>query len=339
MEVDINKLQQNIEELAEKAGLSETDLEKVQAAAKSEMEKRGIEEDELEVNTLKLVRMKLKKRLAGTVNITQCPGFYISKGRVYDNSKRPRNEAKQYIEDFGLERAVEEGYANPEGEFLYNDYDWRRGQVIPEEDWKSNGLAIIEYNGEAKLCDVSYRGKAAVEETPLFRLCDIPVYMRKVNPNTFDITVSNQPTNVSDKYINFEEYKKYMTDAYPERILPSLSDIIDKVDSGEANEFGSWYLVLGSIMSINTTKQGNTALTIEDISLESTGEDSSMSVFFRKGMEIDTQADVIDATFIVSAYRNQEGRITLNGLGFWVPSGSRSYKTTMEESPDVQETW
>lgn len=339
MEIDIKQLEANIEKLAKDAGVSDSELKKVIAASEIEIKERGTPEELIRQNSLALVQMKLKRKLSGSVNLTDCRSFYLAKGKAFDESKKPREQAEAYIEDFSLEDAIEAGYANADGKLLYNDFDWRKGKEIPEEDWQATGVLVIDYNGDIKLADARLRGNAAISNPPLFKPGTVSVYMKQKGENKYDITISNEMKDVEDEYVEPEEFVEYVTKAYPERVLSSLIEIEDYLVTEDAKAFGSWCIVEGNVMSINSTKNGSTAISIEDISLPIEGDNSSFTVFFNEGVDVDMRDRVVGATFIVSPYRNRDGQITLNGLGYWVPNGDRAYKSSLTDEPDAQDPW
>lgn len=338
MEIDIARLETNIEKLADKAGIDDATLEKILAAAEAEMKDRGNSGEKLRQNALNLVEVKLKRRLSGRSNTTNCRGFFLSKGKAFDGSKKPRESAAQYIEEFGLQKAVEDGYASEAGGLLYNDFDWRRGQLIPTYDWQANGVLVIEYDGEFKLADARLKGEAATSNQPIGKMCSIPVYMKTKGENKYDITISNLPVDEEDGYVNLEEYVECVVNAYPDRILSTLLEVEDFVDSDEASKFGSWCIVEGNVMEMSIARNNSTAVRIEDASLSIDGEDSSMMVFFPEGFDVDMKSTAVGATFIVSPYRNMEGKITLNGLGYWVVDRDRAFDSPVGDQ-DVQDPW
>lgn len=348
MKIDLGKIKKDILLLAEKAGVDENAIEKAYKIYRKQLEKKGIAEDNIEELTWIRVQNSLKKKALGTGNTKEEPGFFMARGNAYDGSRKARETAKKYIEENGLDAAIRANYArkntdpNSEAQYdlLYKDFDWRMGKPIPETDWQANGLAIMKVDGEVKLCEVRFKGDAAIGPIELFKLTSIPYHMRENRKDSCDITCSKLPTEYEEEYVDLTDYAKYITAAHRDRILSNLSQIEEFI-LADPNGFNRWCIVEGNVIGINPIEKNNSvAVNIEDLSLkldENLDEIPHMTVFFNDSIPIDFIDGALGVTFIVNPYFNKKNEISLSGMGYWVEEAWRG--GAEEEDIDLDDVW
>lgn len=339
MEANVEDVREQVKKLAVKAGIDDASIEKLYDKFAADLRKRGMAEDKIEINTLMRITSSLKKRFLGTSRIKSVKGFIMARGKAYDGSKNPRKKAKEYVEMYGLEKAITDGFANAAGEPLYNDFNWRIGKVIPDEDWKATGIAMLQMDSGVKMANVNFKGEGAIAPIELFKIGEIPVYKRAETENVADVTVSHAPTNFGTDYVDLNEYAEKITAAHGDRVVTNLADVRDFYNV-HGSEFGSWCIVEGNVVKISTTsKTQSTMVEIDDASLMVTEDDvPTMTVFFPKETKIDFIEGALTATFIVSPYENNDGEIILSGLGYWVSPMDRAVEVEDAETGDVGET-
>lgn len=341
MEYDAEKLKNSIKILAKKASVDEATVEKLFSNFCEDQRKRGVtDEAKIEQKALLRIQASLKKKLRGTSNIKYIPGFIMSRGRAYDNSRKQREEAIEYVREHGLEAAIEEGYANAGGEYLYVDYDWRKGKKIPEFDWRSSGLAMIEAGeGEIVVAEVNYRNDAAIKPLELFKICDIPVYIREKG-DVYKITISNEPKDYRDEYVDYLSYEDKIKTAFPGKVVGSLKEVEDFYLE-HSQEYDPWCIFKGNISGITTTtKTQSTVLQLDDMSLSinNDGQDvESVPVILPKEIKVDCREDAVDVVIIGTPALNDDGSITVFGTGFWCDAFERV--DPMETDTNVEEPW
>lgn len=340
MDMSLDEIKEKTQQLATKSGLKEETVEKLFTKFYNDLLDQGLSNENAEKRALLRVQASLKRKRVGLASVKTTPGFYMSRGKWFDNSKKPRNTAKDYIEKYGLEKAIEAGYADVDGNYLYNDYDNRKGKIIPDVDPKAVGLAMLEIDGVAKPAQVNYKGEAATEPIELFKIGDLPNYMRNNGEKSCEITCSRLPAAYNDDHVNFPDYLDKVKKGFPASVLSNLKKSEDfYLEHGD--EFGSWCLFEANVLKISSTKKGNTAVEVDDVSLsldEDGDEIPSMTIFFPKGFDIDFREDAIGVTFVASPFLNDNGEIMFSGLGYWVDPVDRVNKEDFEDV-DPEEGW
>jgi hypothetical protein len=124
------------------------------------------------------------------------------------------------------------------------------GKPIPETDWQANGIAVMKVDGEVKLCEVRFKGDAAIGQIELFKLTSIPYYMRENRKDSCDITCSKLPTGYEEEYVDLTDYAKYITAAHGDRILSNLSHI-DYFILADPDGFNRCCIVDGNFFAFN----------------------------------------------------------------------------------------
>jgi hypothetical protein len=347
MEIDVETLENQVKKHAKKNNVSEETIEKIYNNATKNLSARGLTGEDLHKNALMRVLAALKRKDIKKAKNKPVEGFIISRGNPFDASKKPRNEARAYVDEFGIESAIKEGYAkranNANGyELLYKDFDWRKGQEIPDEDWKAIGLAMVDIKGTLKIAEVNFKGEAAICPIQFFKICDIPIYVRNNGQFKCDITVSIAPDNYEEDYVDFSAYADKIKKVYPDRILSDLVDVDGFIDDHQ-NEFGSWCAIEGNVLRITTTKKKKaSAIDIDDTSL-ALDEDGNcapyMTIYFPQSVPIDFRDDAVGVTFFVSPYRNDDGEVVMSGLGYWADPIDRVEADEDQQVPDSQANW
>lgn len=355
-----------IKNLADKANMSPEDLNKIHAEIKHDLLERGAPDDKkLEGRVLNKMQARLKKRFVGAANMVDVEGSLFGRSNAQDRAIIHHKITEAYIEEYGEEKALEDGYINTKGEHLYvinkdeptveingrdksrTVFDNQVGKIIPKNDWEADGYGIINYKIKGKKDDVRFtefklKGKAATEPLPLYKECNMNVFIRNKKDKTkFAVSLSTIPEAISEKYIVFDELVPFIKAAYPDRVIESLANVYKVTEElKEDNIWNPWLLVQGTIVKVSSTQSDRVAINIDDASLRYDSDEDVEAIFvlLPGDMELDFQTDAEGAYFMVNP-TIRDGELTLFGLGYWVEPFERAQKESVTDEPDTQEPW
>jgi hypothetical protein len=338
-----------IEVLAKKADMPKEELNKLYQKIELELKEQGKKVTEERV----LGRMQkfLKRKLVGTSNLVTLPGFLMGRTTAMDRAKKHIKLAKDYIEKYDEATAIQDGYLNEKGEYLYVDDRYKKGKPVPEHDFEADGYGIIakqiKVDGEDALdmryADIKLRGEAAIEPIEFFKESMMRLYpVECTDENRYKFSMSSLPKDVDKDYINKFEDKivPLIKAAYPSRVVKSLSNAekMFKIQEDE-NVWNPWLLISGDVFKINISDKGWNIVSIDDLSLgveESDDKIASLAVLFNPQTVMDLNVDADDAHFLVGPSRNKEdGKVGYFGLGYYVDEFGRAKNDNATEVPDV----
>ncbi|NMC59074.1 MAG: hypothetical protein GYA51_06790 [Candidatus Methanofastidiosa archaeon] len=364
-----NDVKKTINVLSKKANMSNEDLNKIYEEIKYDLLERGVpDDDRLEERILGAIQARLKKRFIGLTNLVSVQGSVFGRSNAMDRAIVHHKITEAYIEKYGEEKAREDGYINKEGNHLYvinkNEptveingkkrnrivFENQVGKVIPEHDWEADGYGIINYkqknNDDIRFAEFKLRGEAAVKPLPLFRECDMNVFIRNKKDKTkFAVTLSSVPVTTDEgkeRYIDFDTLVPFIERAYPDRVVKELINVYQVAEELiEDNIWNPWLLIRGNIINVSSTQNDWIAVNLDDtsLSLERDADDvEDIFVLIPGNMDVDFRRDALGAYFFVNpSIRN--GKLTLFGLGYWVEHFDRAKRENVSEEPDTQAPW
>lgn len=346
------KIREIINGLAKRANMKEEDLKKLYKKFEYEEKSYGCPDDELEEAVLVDMEAFLRKKFLVGGNTVAVTGTIFGRSNAIDRAKNLHEKAEKYIEAEGKEKAIEEGFVkyNDKNELIhiytsdtFNDKYNRTGKPIPEHDWQADGFGIINYQqkegaDDIRFADIKFKGKAATEPLPLFKEVSMKAFVTdKKNEKKYRFTVSQTPEQIEDEYLDFRQAIPYIKKAYPNRIL-SFAEVEDFYEDAEST-FNLWCLVQGVITGVSGTKKGGSIVDVHDMEMD-VSDGSSERIIFARESELDL-TEGAQGYFFVNPSRDNEGRMSFFGLGYWVPSYKRVHKELIsdEEIPDVEKGW
>jgi hypothetical protein len=354
-----------IKNLADKAKMSPEDLNKIHAEIKHDLLERGApDDDKLEGRILNKMQARLKKRFVGAANMVDVTGSLFGRSNAQDRAILHHKITEAYIEKYGEEQALEDGYLDKKGNHLYvvnkdepeveingrkrsrTVFDNQVGQIIPENDWEADGYGIINYvvkggKDDVRFADFKLRQEAAIEPLPLFKECDMNVFIRNKKDKTkFAISMSTIPVVTEEKYIQFERVVPFVKAAYPDRVIEELKNVYKVTEDLKDDKiWNPWLLVKGTIIKVGQTKTGRISLNINDSSLIYDGDEDVEAIFvlLPGDMELDFVKEAEGYFFVNPTIR--DGDLTLFGLGYWVENFERAQKSDVKIEPNTQAPW
>ena len=341
-------MNETIKNLAKKANMTEQEVSKLFVIVKEEFRGRGVPEEKLDTLTEARVQTQLKKKFAVGAEGKKVSAMFIGKNNARDWAEFHRSKLEKIIGDNNLskEQAVQKGYINAEGKYLYQNGN-DKGKVIPESSWQAKAYGIIDVDGDVRLTTFQLYGDPAEKQLPLFKACKAVVKLREKAPEgEFVATMSVEPMEVEDKYVNFHDYAPFISKTRMNQIISPLSEIenfartMSESEEGD-DRFANWAIVEGSIIKLVPSRYNSIGVVIDDISLNvDSSEDDvrSYTVWFDDDFDLDFVEDAIGVTFVVNTRIGQnDGKVKLNGMGYWVDEWFR--KQPSEEEASVQEPW
>jgi hypothetical protein len=265
-----------------------------------------------------------------------------------EENKGELKKIHEYISEHGEDKAMEDDILPKKLVHLYtsdqfNDKYNRTGTPIPEFDWQADGFGVVNYQqkegvDDIRFADIKFKGVAATGPLPLFKEVSMKAFVTdKKNEKKYRFTVSRAPELIDDEYDNFREMMPLIKKAYPNRVL-SFAEVEDFFEDAES-KFNLWCLVQGVITGVSGTKKGGSIVDVHDMEMD-VSDGSSERIIFARESELDL-TEGAQGYFFVNPSRDNEGRMSFFGLGYWVPSYKRVHKELIsdEETPDVEKGW
>jgi hypothetical protein len=333
-------------ELAEQAGMTPDDVEKLFAVIITELEDQGEDPEEIPEIAVEQLSARLKKRITKKGKTKPATGFTIMRHKAINRSNKHIRIAKAYLEQHGMEKSVEDGYYDEEGNILYVDDKYKSGHIVPEEDWEANGLGMFQYEDKIKFTQIKFKGDAATKPIETFREATYDIYPVEVNEgNVFKFTCFSLPEEYEAGYIDLTSVLPDIKEHIGDRFVKSLVELPKYYkERVEENKFqNEWGIIKANISSIKpASKKGWTPVIVDDMSLlmnDSEDEQNSYAVLFPPEMNIDLTANASRVYFIGDLSKNDKGEIAMFATGYWVKGIYRSNKSKAEEVPDTQDAW
>jgi len=318
----MTKLDKIVKEIVSKS----TDTkEQVKAHAKritKEYEARGFDKGDIERLMPQALQAYYKKQLKSTANAFE--GVILGKSNVWDMAKKPRAAVKAKIEELGLKGAMEAGFVNGEGEYLYNDFDWRKGKPIPESDLQRSVYMVADTDdGTFELALLRLRGSNCELVTPHFA----PVSFRAVKGKKdakgrrllYDIKVS-EFEKVAASDFNFMEFFENTVMGLAKKSVIQLADV-EQWHDANADDFNRFCFSKVNCVRINFTDDSiaSNVMEIDDISLELNMDQlNTVTVWMPKHITVDFPENTMEMILVSQSSQNNEGDVSLNALGVWV---------------------
>ncbi len=315
---ETEEIKEMVFSLAKTLGIKNEEITKAYEKFKADLQKRNVSEDKLEKLTWARLKNALKRKLVIANNLELFRGFIIGRTRTFDRSRRAREEAQEFINTHGLEKAIEAGYASPDGNLLYVSPPWRAGTPIPENDYGAQAVGVFQIDGEWRVCSINLKGDAAVANLPLFKIATYPAYVRSEDRTKvpLELTISKVPMDISEKQVDINDFIDVFEEQVPDRIIKDY-DFEDFIVT-HSDEFSAWCIFEADVMGITPVKNGGCFVNV-DFSVDQYDIDDVKigSVFFPEQIPVNFIDDALDVVFVVSPYYNSEGDIRLTGLGYW----------------------
>ena len=363
-----DKVKENIKVLAKRAGMSTDDLDNLMKTIVHEQKELGVPSDQLSDRVGRRMQATLKKKLKSSGRTTKVVGTILGKSFAIDRAKKHHNAAIEFIKKNG-KVALEAGYINKKGQHLYKNDKYKAGKVVPEHEWESDSYAVVNIpdkdgNDDMRFADIKLKGKVAlagmavdgvndkgeeiVIEYPLlpqFQLVEMDVYVvSKKDENKFRLTLTKDPVLQEEGYVDFEPLIDPIKNAYPDRMLKSLTSIEDFYDAHVNTEdsddriWNPWLMVKGDVVSVSTNDYGWVVNISDDDMMEE--DETDIGIFFNDSIDIDLTDSAMQGFFMVRPYTHKDtGEMRLAGMSYWVPEMDRAKKGNVEETPEADDTW
>ena len=337
-------------ELAKKAEMQPADMQKLYEKCNATLQERGYPESKMEDGIVAMMSASLKKQFVtvGSQGV-KVRGFLMGKQKETDWAEWNRKQTIAKIGSMSDEAAIQAGFKNAEGKFLYTTGgQYSLGKPIPDHDYTSEGYGVIAVEKDGEL-DVRFatfvlKGAASHSNYPLFTECDMTVKINEdKDPNEYKVGMIAEPTNFEPNYVNFHEYAEHIVNAYEDRIL-TLGDIegyAQVAAQDKKQKYNNWAIVEGTVIKFGVSQKGMVGVSIDDASLALDGNTASYTIWFPPETEFDFSDDAIGVTFLVtSMVSSEDNSVVLFGLGYWVDDIFRINKPSGDGiNPDVQQAW
>ncbi len=203
-------------------------------------------------------------------NLQDVKAVLFSKRPAYDFAQKPRQDAQDYVEKYGKEKAIEDGYVNQKGDFLYTTPKWKKGNVIPEHEYSSTAYGVfkLENDDAPKYGELHLSGSQAIDFLPLYEEVEFEgrINKNKSTAKFYDIYLSSEVRS-NGKKVEFWDFSEILDSAIPERFISSFDDLVVYLDQG-VNGKDNWCLVQCEIIDIgmvdNTDESKNVPVTLSD---------------------------------------------------------------------------
>lgn len=322
-----------IKELAEKSNKPESEIQNFYEKTYMQWIEMGLSPENAKERAIRRTQLALKKAIMRNAKNENTPGFILGKTKAYDTVKKIREKTRLFIKKYGLEKAINEGYANAKGDYLFNDYDWRKGKVIPEEAWEAKGLALITNKGKTQLASIKFRDNVAQSDYNLFTNCDMRSYTKRDINNLFEVIMTLPPENFEeDQIADLSVYEDQIKASAGDRYLSNLAELNAFYDK-YGNEFFSWCIIKADILELSPTRSGNIVVKITDDSI-----DGTIAAFLREDCPLEFCEYTENVTFVANTFKNDYGEVCLSILGYWVEPDLRFDNSNLKV-PDIKNPW
>lgn len=300
---------------------------------------RGFDQDDVDRLVPQALQAYYKKQLKSTANAFE--GIVLGKTNTWDMAKKPNALVKEKIESLGLKGAMDAGFVNSEGEYLYNDFDWRKGKPIPDNDYQCSVYMVADTgeNDDFEVAIMRLRGNNCDIVPPLFE----PVSFRAVKGKK-DNTGRRQLYDI--KVTEFEPVGAEGFDAseFFEGQLSKLIDVVQLSDleqwhDANVDNFNRMCVSKVNCVRINMTDDtvASNVMEVDDISLELDMEKSNtITVWVPKRIDVNFPENTMEMLLVSQTSQNDEGEISLNCLGLWVhPAFRVDIQNTIDDDNDA----
>jgi len=317
----MNKMEKIVKDIVKKS----TDTKEQVGAHAERISKeylaRGFGQDDVDRLVPQALQAYYKKQLKSTANAFE--GIILGRTNTWDMAKKPRNIVREKIEELGLKGAMDAGFVNSEGEYLYNDYDWRKGKSIPENDYQCSVFMVADTgeNDEFEIAIMRLRGDNCEIVPPLFEPVSFRAVKGKMDNNgrrqLYDIKVTEFEPVGADSFDALDFFENQLSKLID---VVQLSDLEQWHDANVDN-FNRFCISKVNCVRINMTDEtvASNVMEVDDISLELDMEQSNtITVWVPKRVDVNFPENTMEMLLVSQTSQNNEGNISLNCLGLWV---------------------
>ena len=143
--ISVDILQRQAMNMAIESGMDEDTFNKQYDEIIEELAQNGIVEDRASIRAYRRIMGALRKQQgAGTEKFN---GFVFARPQNDDFGLSARRIAEKFLTKFGRDKAIEEGYINEQGKFLYKNNQYHKG-IIPDVTVEGKYYGLFWKDGE-----------------------------------------------------------------------------------------------------------------------------------------------------------------------------------------------